>query len=144
MNGQLPPTLGGLQGVDVSSPHQPWEVPWFPASWSRGDLVIDAGEVRASGDRIRGQRSLQDGATLKGVGGRYWGSYPRGADPVRETLPGGGLGVSPHWCVQCVQWGEQHRHDMGSAPRVAQWCKVRIKLIPPQGHTGEQVGRQDR
>ena len=32
LDGQRPPTLGGLQGTDVGAPRRPWQLPWCKSS----------------------------------------------------------------------------------------------------------------
>ena len=66
LDGQRPPTLGGLHGTDVGDPHWPQQVPWGKASRCGGDLSEYVGKVCVGGDGGVGQGG--DHALLMGEG----------------------------------------------------------------------------
>ena len=82
------------------------------------------GEVLAEGRREGGQVCLRHHTTGGGPGGWDGGRHTRDARPLGESQEGGGLGVSPHSCAQCVQRGETDSHALGCLARGAQWRAV--------------------
>ena len=49
------------------------------------------------------------------------------------------MGVSPHWCMEFIQWGELDRNSLGHLAWVAQWRAVYIQLLQSLGNTNSAI-----
>ena len=62
---QRSPTLGGLQGTGVGTPHWPQQVPWCKYSRRGGEIASDIGKVHYGCDGGGGQGVLRCGSALR-------------------------------------------------------------------------------
>ena len=76
------------------------------------NLVLTHGKVGLVGDGARIQGRMRDGAN----GGMGGSGYRRGdtcyVSSMATSIPGGGLGVSPHLCLEHIQRGEPNGHAL--------------------------------